>query len=176
MKLSWRINLPKNNDDHMPPEGKAQPSKEEIALIGAWVDAGHPFKGTIAESGLKKELFQAFFRKKIDNDYPNVEVAAASKDSIDAIKDKGIHIDKISETTNFLKVSCLNKPSFSDSDFDLLNPLMNQIAILDLAGTNITDAIFDKLTKLPNLTLLNLDHTNISGEGIEKLASSSKIP
>ncbi|KKL80906.1 hypothetical protein LCGC14_2000080 [marine sediment metagenome] len=141
---------------------------------GAWVDAGHPFEGTIAESGLKQELFQPFFPTKIDNDYPNIEVAAASKDSIEAIKDKGIHIDKISEATNFLKVSCLNKPSFSDSDFDLLNPLINQIAILDVAGTKITDAIFDKLTKLPNLTLLNLDHTNISGEGIEKLASSSK--
>lgn len=169
-----RMNLPEDDDDHMPPEGKTQPSKEEIALIGAWLDAGHPFDQTIAESGLKKELFRAFFPKIVDNDYPDIEVAEASQDSIDAIKDKGIHIDKISKATNFLKVSCLNKPSFSDSDFELLRPLGEQIAILDLGGTRISDAIFEKLPLLPHLTVLDLDHTDITGKGIEKLASTSE--
>ena len=169
-----RMNLPKDNDDHMPPDGKTQPSKEEIALLGAWLDAGHPFGGTIAESGLQKELFQSFFPKKIDNDYPNMEIAEASQDSIEAIKNKGIHIDKISKATNFLKVSCLNKPSFSDSDFALLHPLKNQIAILDLGGTQVTDVIFEKLATLPNLTVLHLDHTKLTGKDIEILASSSE--
>ncbi len=169
-----RMNLPKDNDDHMPPEGKTQPSKEEIALIGAWLDAGHPFGGTIAESGLEKELFRPFFPVKVDNDYPNVDIAEASQDSIDAIKDKGIHIDKISKSVNFLKVSCLNKPSFSDSDFALLNPLKKQIAILNLGGTQVSDAIFEKLATLPHLTILSLDDTEITGKGIEKLASASE--
>lgn len=168
-----RMNLPKENDDHMPPEGKTQPSKEEIVLIGAWLDAEHPFGGTIAESGLKKELFQSFFPKRVDNDYPNVDVAEASHDSIEAIKDKGIHIDKISKAVNFLKVSCLNKPSFSDTDFELLHPLQKQIAILDLGGTRVSDAIFEKLATLPHLTILDLDHTGITGKGIEKLTSKS---
>ena len=169
-----RMNLPKDNDDHMPPEGKTQPSKEEIALIGAWLDAGNPFGGTIAKSGLKKELFQSFFPKKVDNDYPNVDVAEASQDSIEAIKDKGIHIDKISKSVNFLKVSCLNKPSFSDSDFVLLASLKKQIAVLDLGGTQVSDAIFEKLATFPHLTVLDLDHTGITGKGIEKLASASE--
>jgi hypothetical protein len=169
-----RMNLPDDHDDHMPPEGKTQPSQEEIDLIGAWLDAGHPFEGTIAESGLEKALLRSFFPKKVDNDYPDVEVAAASEDSIELIKDKGIHIDRISESTNFLKVSCLNKPSFSDSDFALLHPLIKQIAILDLGGTHISDAIMEKLAELPHLTVLDLDHTDITGKGIEKLASSSE--
>ncbi len=169
-----RMNLPKDNDDHMPPDGKTQPSKDEIALIGAWLDAGHPFGGTIAESGLKKELFRSFFPEIVDNDYPNIEIGEASQDSIDAMKDKGIHIDKISTSVNFLRVSCLNKPSFSDSDFALLNPLKKQIAILDLGGTQVTDEIFEKLATLPHLTILNLDDTGITGKGIEKLAVSSE--
>ncbi len=169
-----RMKLPEDHDDHMPPEGKTQPSKEEIALIGAWLDAGHPFGRSIAESGLKKELFQSFFPKKLDNDYPDVEIAEASPDSIEAIKEKGIHVDKISTSVNFLKVSCLNKPSFSDSDFELLHPLQKQIAILDLGGTRISDATFEKLATLPNLTLLKLDHTDITGKGIDKLASASQ--
>src|SRR5690606_15290195 len=51
-----RMSLPKDDDGHMPPEGKTQPSKEEIDLIGAWLGAGHPFEGTIGKSGLTEEL------------------------------------------------------------------------------------------------------------------------
>lgn len=169
-----RMNLPKSDDLHMPPDGKSQPSKEEIALIGAWLDAGHPFEGTIAESGLQKELFRPFFPKKVDNDHPEIEIAEAPQDSVDAIKDNGIHIDKISKATNFLKVSCLNKPSFSDADFEMLHPISKQIAILDLGDTKVTDAIFEKLATLPNLTILDLDHTDITGKGIQELASASE--
>ena len=104
-----------------------------------------------------------------------MEIAEASKDSIGALKEKGIHIDKISRTTNFLKISCLNKPSFTDSDFAVLGPLKEQIAILDLGGTQVTDAIFEKLATLPNLTVLKLDHTDTTGKGIERLASTSEF-
>jgi len=169
-----RMNLPEDDDDHMPPEGKTQPSKDEIALIGAWLDAGHPFDKTIGESGLDKKLFLSFFPVKEDKNFPSKEIAEAPKDSIEAIKSKGIHVDKISEATNFLKVSCLNKPSFSDADFKILQSIEQQIAVLDLGGTQITDAIFGKLATLPNLTILNLDHTGITGKGIDNLASTSE--
>ena len=173
-EIHIRMTLPMDDDDHMPPDGKTQPSKEEIALIGAWLDAGHPFGGTIAESGLTKDLFRPFFPKKVDNDYPNLEIAAVSRDSIDAIKENGIHVDKISESTDFLMVSCLNKPSFSDADFALLRPIAKQIAILDLGGTQISDAIMERLATLPHLTVLDLDDTAITGQDIEKLASASE--
>ena len=46
--------------------------------------------------------------------------------------------------------------------------------MLDLGGTQISDAIFDQLATLPHLTILNVDHTNITGKGIEQLASGSE--
>lgn len=170
-ELSIRINLPKDDDDHMPPEGKTQPSKEEIKLITAWIDVGHPFDQTIKQSGLEKELFLSFFPKKQDNDYPDIEVVQAAQDTIKMIETKGIHVDPIDKISNFLKVSCINEPSFSDTDFDVLKPIFQQIAILDLGDTQVTNAIFEKLSTLPNLTILKLDNTTISGEHIERLSS-----
>ena len=169
--LFARMILPMDNDDHMPPEGKTQPSKEEIKLVGAWIDAGHPFEGSIKESGLEKDLFRSFFPAKHDSDHPDIQITAASKDSIIAIEKTGVHIDLLSKSSNFLSASCLNKPSFTDADFDTLLPIKNQIARLDLGGTKITDAIFEKLAMLPNLTILKLDNTAISGEQIELLVS-----
>ena len=76
-ELFSRMNLPIDDDDHMPPEGKKQPSKEEVTLLGAWIDAGHPFEGTIKEAGLEKDLFLSFFPKKHEYDHPNKEIGGS---------------------------------------------------------------------------------------------------
>ncbi|MFK7812768.1 MAG: c-type cytochrome domain-containing protein [Maribacter sp.] len=170
-ELFTRMTLPFEDDNHMPPDGKTQPTKEEIKLVGAWIDAGHPFKGTIKEADLEKTLFTSFFPKKHDYDYPDIEIIAASQDSITAIEKTGVHVDLISKNSNFLSVSCINKASFSDIDFESLLPIKSQIARLDLGGTKITDAIFEKLGKLPNLTILKLDNTDITGEQIQLISS-----
>ena len=169
-ELFIRMDLPKDNEDHMPPKDKTQPTKEEIRLVGAWIDAGHPFDKSIGETGLEKELFLSFFPQKLDNDFPDIDIVAAASDSIRAIEQQGVHVDPISKATSFLQVSCINKPAFTDADFELLLPLVDQIAILDLGGTQVTDSIFGKLTALPHLTVLKLDHTEITGKNIEQLS------
>ena len=169
-ELFIRMNLPKEDDDHMPPKDKTQPTAEEVRLIKAWIDEGHPFDKTIGETGMKKELFSSFFPQKSDADYPDLTVVAIATDTIRKITQQGIHVDNISEIVSFLYVSCINKPSFSDTDFEILLPIKDQVAILDLGGTQITDAIFEKLTMLPHLTILKLDNTDVSGKNIELLS------
>ena len=170
-ELYLRLTLPLEDDLHMPPNGKTQPTKEEIQLVSAWIDAGHPFLGSIKEAGLKKALFTSFFPKIHDYDYPDTEIAEASKDSILAIEKTGIHVDIISKSSNFLSVSAINKTSFNDNDFEALLSIKNNISRLDLGGTQVTDAIITQLVQLPNLTVLKLDNTSVTGANIEALAS-----
>ncbi|WP_422083551.1 c-type cytochrome domain-containing protein [Ulvibacterium sp.] len=170
-ELYTRLVLPKEDENHMPPKDKRQPTPEEVELIRAWLNIGNPFEGTIQELGMEKELFLSFFPKKHDADYPDIQISTASQDTINSIKNKGFHVENISKASNFLEVSCINKPSFTDSDFELILPIREQIAILDLGGTQITDAIFEKLVTLPNLTVLKLDATGITGKNMELLAS-----
>lgn len=167
--LYARLVLPQDDEDHMPPKEKTQPTKEEIALVKTWIDLGNPFEGSISELGIEKSMLLSFFPKKHDYDYPNIEIVAADQDSITAIKSEGIHVQNISEASNFLQVTCINKPAFGDTDFQLIKPIGEQIAVLDLGGTQVTDAIFEKLATLKNLTILKLDNTAITGVGIEKL-------
>lgn len=169
--LFSRMKLPRNDDDHMPPDGKRQPSKAEINVIGLWIEKGLSFDKTMGELGMDKSHFKPFFPKTILNDYPDLEVPEAPKDSILKIKSSGIHIDPISGSTHFLSVSCINFPSFTDADFKHLLPIKNQIAVVDLEGTLITDAIFEKLTQLPNLTIIKIDNTTITGDQLGLLAT-----
>ncbi|UWX55216.1 hypothetical protein NYZ99_00865 [Maribacter litopenaei] len=80
-------------------------------------------------------------------------------------------MEPISEATNYLRVSALNLPSFDDTYFEHLLPIREQIAVLDLGGTQISDAIFNNLSSLPNLTVLKMDNTIITGDQIELLTS-----
>ncbi|WP_047246211.1 c-type cytochrome domain-containing protein [Maribacter thermophilus] len=169
--LFTRMELPKEDDKHMPPDGKTQPSKEAIKLIGVWIENGLSFDQTIGELGLEKSLFQSFFPKTTKTDYPGTAITAAVQDSIKKVKNIGLHLDPISESTNYLKVSALNFPGFTDTNFQTLKSIAPQIAILDLGGTQVTDAIIKDLATLPNLTILKIDNTDITGEHIDLLKS-----
>ena len=50
--LYARAALPLEHEDHMPPEGKAQPRADELAALAAWIRAGAPFTGHV-ELGLE---------------------------------------------------------------------------------------------------------------------------
>jgi uncharacterized membrane protein/mono/diheme cytochrome c family protein len=170
-----RMRLPKNDEDHMPPKDKTQPTKAEIDLVAAWIDIGHPFDKSIKETGLQKELFLPFFPEPPSEEHPELKIAPASADSIQKVRDLGIHVDQLHENTSFLKVSCLNRPDFTDADFQPLLALKQQIAVLDLGGTQITDAIMEKLAQLPHLTVLKLDHTAITGSALDQLATLENL-
>jgi hypothetical protein len=44
-----RLRLPQEEDEHMPPSGKKQPTAREIALLEWWINVGAPVDKTINE-------------------------------------------------------------------------------------------------------------------------------
>lgn len=47
--LGKRINLPIDDDDHMPPDGKPQLSESQLTVLRWWLDAGAPTDKTLGE-------------------------------------------------------------------------------------------------------------------------------
>jgi uncharacterized membrane protein len=58
--LPRRIQLPMDDDDHMPPDGKPQLTADEIALLKWWVDAGAPEKKMLSELQPPAEILKIF--------------------------------------------------------------------------------------------------------------------
>ena len=167
--LFSRLVLPMDHEDHMPPKDKVQLTQAEIGVIKAWIAHGNSFDAAIGDLGLEKALFSSFFPKAPDNSYPDVEVAAVPADTITALKRKGFHIEPIAKNSNFIRVSCINMPAFTDGDLELLRSIAQQIVYLDLGGTQVTDALFERLRALPHLSVLKLDNTAITGGQMEGL-------
>ncbi|UNZ00242.1 hypothetical protein MQE36_07830 [Zhouia spongiae] len=167
--LYHRLVLPLDHEDHMPPKEKTQLTKEETALIKVWIANGASYDKSIEELGIDQKLFASFLKKDKASDLPEVTLKAVAKETITAVKNEGFGVQAVSQDTDFLKVSCLNFRHFTDADLMRLKPLFKNILSLDLRGTQITDAIFNELDKLPYLQTLQLDHTQISGKGIGQL-------
>jgi len=53
-----RLSLPLNDDDHMPPSGKPQPTGAEINLLQWWINAGAPTNGLVGDLAGDAELLR----------------------------------------------------------------------------------------------------------------------
>jgi uncharacterized membrane protein len=169
-ELFARLILPKDDEKHMPPSEKRQPSKEEIALIETWIKAGGKADQTLAEAGISRKQLEPFIRKNEVTFYPTTQIPAISADSLAQLKDYGFFAELIESGSGLLKVTCTNFPGFRDSDWEKLAPIKNRIAYLDLSGTNLSDSLSKNLAGLPNLTVLKLSDTFITGGSLETLA------
>jgi len=47
--MIYRLFLPPDDDDHMPPQGKPQPTLAEIAVLQWWIDCGAPGNKTVGD-------------------------------------------------------------------------------------------------------------------------------
>ncbi len=164
-----RINLPRDEKKHMPPKAKIQLTKAEIKLIAQWVESGAPESTTISDLGVSQQLFNSFFPKDETGIYPNIELETLNKATVDSIKAEGLEIAPLYKTSNLLKISAINIPDFDDQNAHVLLLAKENIVDLDLGQTQVTDAVFEVLKELKNLTILRLDHTAIHGNGIESL-------
>jgi len=57
--LIKRVLLPLDDDDHMPPDGKPQPSYDDLLLLQWWVDVGAPTNKTIYALSPSEKVLRA---------------------------------------------------------------------------------------------------------------------
>lgn len=173
--LFAKMVLPLEDEDHMPPKEKRQPSKEEIALIKSWIAAGASQNKTLGQAGVEEKLLEPFFHKEEIPFYPLTEVAAVPADTLSKLRTSGFYAETILQGSSWMKVSCINFPEFTETNWTLLKPVKDQIAYLDLSGTQVTEGILDSIAGLPNLTVLKLNQTALSGSQLSELSNCKNL-
>ena len=164
-----RIHLPRDEKKHMPPEAKIQLSKVEIKLIEQWISAGAPENKTIADLRLSPSLFVSFFPKDQIGIYPDPVLKPLDKPVIDSLMAMGLQVAPLYKTASLLKISAINVPDFDDKKSVVLLKALDHIVDLDLGQTQVTDAVFEVIQQFKHLTVLKLNRTAISGNGVIKL-------
>jgi mono/diheme cytochrome c family protein len=182
-----RANLPKDDDDHMPPSDEPQLTKEEIAVLSWWIENGASETATVAsvkapanvESALAvllaKGLPKADAVVKVTKPKAKPLTDAEKKQVADIsakMQALSASLMPLAQDTEQLRLGVINAADkFGDKELALLAPIATQILWVDLSRSQITDAAADTLAKMTNLERLHLENTKITDAGIAKLAA-----
>ena len=175
-EMAKRISLPREDDDHMPPKEKPQPTEQEIALIHWWIKSGASFDKKVKQLDQPEELKPALLalqnvqeKKIIVPDLPAKPVVKANDEAIKKLKDIGAVVDPVAQNTNYLSANFVTVTNPGDREIQLLLPLKEQLIELKLSGASITDSALLVIAQFKNLMRLQLDHTKITDKGLASL-------
>lgn len=173
-----RLLLPVDNEDHMPPKEKPQPTEQQIAVLHWWISNNADFTKKVKElqqTDKIKPILLALQKvteiKKESTDIPKAEVEKADEKVIDQLREKGVVVMPVVQNSNYLMANFVTDTIVDKDDLQLLLQLKKQLIWLKLDGTNIGDDGMQPISQLTNLIKLNLSNTNITDKGLQQLQS-----
>ena len=182
----YRMLLPHDDDDAMPPEEKDPVSSEDIDLVRQWIEAGAYWPD---EAELNSASSDTVKIGDADTDLLIEQISRTGvKAEYNAWADESIRIDlgvvepgqlneaiqQLSRFRNKLTWLDCSELALSSDFFKQLEQCIN-LQRLHLNGTDITDKQLDTLSQLADLNYLNLYNTQISDAGLESLHASSSL-
>ncbi len=162
--LIHRIHLPLQDEEHMPPEGKPQPSEEIVQLLSWWIDQGASDTARLEDLEVTPEVAIHFLEIDVLEFMPREEIDILIEE-METPETLGIY--PLAQEDYRLGVRA-NKAS--DEDLLALLPLKANIVELNLSRSAVTDEGLASVGKMTNLTHLHLNNTVVTDVGIERLA------
>ena len=181
-ELMYRMLLPRDDDDAMPPEEKDPVSSEDIDTIRQWIEAGAYWPDEAELSSAPSDYVPVGDAR---TDELITQMASTGvKAEYNAWGDQSVRVDlgvvdpgQLEEAIQQLN-SFGNKLAWLDcSELELPQGFFKQLQQfknlqrLHLDGSNVSDEQLTALSQLPELSYLNLYNTNISDAGLTTLKS-----
>lgn len=174
--LVKRLELPDDDEDHMPPKEKAQLTERELKWIELWVRSGADFTKSISAVVAKKELDELQSSKGGEGFVlPDKNVAAPAESLMQRLTEKGVSISRLSRETNFLQANFISIPKEAPAVLVELKPLAKNILVLKLTSTEVDDDALAALVDFENLLNLSLAETKITDAGIDMLLKCTTL-
>jgi len=166
-----RIALPKEEDEHMPPDGKLQLTLNEITFLEWWIKEMISYDHRVKD--LKPTGKVAQYLKSLEGDeFEGIEKPSLS--DLDKLYNYGIVARLVSATTPWVEISFLDKSNVKSS-LSKLKKVANNIIHIDLSHSNITDGDLKNVKRFKNLRKLNLNNTSISNKGVKHLLNLDEL-
>ena len=188
-ELIFRITLPKEDDEAMPPMEDSSHynpvTVEELEVMKGWISLGAKFELLISDLDDKKQksafhvlnnMPKRLLSKTLALQPKLPTVPAANPIVLENLRKHGILVMPIAQNTNtiYVNASYVGK-DFDDNKIALLEPIAEQLLWLNLARTGITDKGIATLEKYTLLTRLHLENTSISDAATVHLSKLSNL-
>ena len=177
-----RLLLPVDDQDHMPPKEKPQPTEGQIDLIHWWISQGAGFVKKVKEleqtdkiKPILLALQQISVVQKTSTYIPEAIVEKADETAMEQLQQRGVSILPIAQNSNYLTVNFVTDTLITKEDLQSLLALKKQVVWLKMGFTNVSNENMSVIGQLINLTRLNLEHTPVSDEGLKPLQSIQNL-
>lgn len=165
--------LPIEEDEHMPPTGKPQLTRNEIWLIKHWIESGAHFNKQIINYASNDTL--TYYLK----DYlilPKRDVENAGMTEVSRLIAHGFTIKRLIYGEPFLSAT-YTKPNqkISKEAMKRLLDISDQLVELNLQESKLTDELAEPIKKLKSLRSLRLDKTNITDKSLNLLKEHENL-
>lgn len=184
-----RIDLPVDDDEHMPPEDKTQLEPHEVTLIRWWIDGGASKDAKVSDLKPSDEIKSA-----ISKLVPAEQLAEQKAAKEDAAKQEEKKRESVKAEVERLRKefpAALNfesqassgvvftavsmRKDFGDDDLAKLEPVMPAMVSLDLSSSTVTDNAAKLIANAAELRSLRLSETAITDASLEALAKLPKL-
>ncbi len=178
-ELIFRLWLPLEDEERMPPEGKPQLTPEEVRLMEWWVETGASETATLADIALPRDMEPTLYARlglKVNDREPLPERAAVIERSRELEASTGVQIRLLDPVNPYVEVVArFRGEAFGDGTLADLAPLERVIQRLDLGQTAVTDPGLAALKSMENLQVLKLDGTKIGDVAMVHLKGLTQL-
>ena len=164
------IVLPMSDSLHMPPKEKLQLDREEIKLIGWWINTG----AKADEKYVKlpkvdsiETIMLSRFQPKQGVDL--LDIPFVDQEKIRRLNNPYRTVQQISATKPYVAVFLGSKKDFSDKDLEELKDVRKQVVSIDIGNSNVKDDDLKILNQFPHIRKLHLQNIAIGDEGVKNL-------
>ena len=183
--LLQRVSLPPDDEDHMPPRGKAEPlTPAETKALRTWIREGAVFGEWVGNEDGKPEPEPedaALAPPPASERDQLYERLSAGLDPLPekewkAVETAGGRIVRLSPSSSLLAIDFrLSEEPATDEQILAALPLASHIAHLDLSRSAATGAALDLAAKSPRLVRLDLGNTGIDDEALAAIKGLAEL-
>jgi uncharacterized membrane protein len=175
-----RVELPEDDDEHMPPEGKKDLEDHELVLIKWWIDNGASkdamLKDLPADDAVKTAIAKIV---PASVEEPKEKPVVKVDDSLKALvtqlgKEFPAALQFEAQNSSHVVFTAAGlRDKFGDAELAKLGPVLPSMVSLDLSHTRVTDAGAQLLASANTLRSLRLAKTEITDASLPLL---TKLP
>ena len=183
-ELMVRVNLPEEDDEFMPPEGKKPLPTEALILLGWWIEQGADRNHSFVDSLLPENV-----RAAVQSLMPHIQGVQIEQRKSQQLREK--HQARLNRLAERLQVKIEPDPAadsqlfalslqfppqhFDDEDLKELMPFHSVFSKISLPGAEITDEGLYLIGQFENLRELFVPKTCLEGEGLAYLSNLSNL-
>jgi hypothetical protein len=170
------IHLPLSDDDHMPPDGKPQLTKQEIRLLESWISAGGDVEMKLADFPAQDSFRIAGLAVLAAAQSRTIEdmvysFSPASAEIIQKMNTPFRSVFPLYQGSPALQADFFVRESFQSASLEELRDIKDQLIVLNLSKMPVTDNDLKVISNFENLEKLNLNFSRIEGKGLTSLQS-----